>query len=288
MTKATMHDGNELAVEIQGKGPFLLIPVNPTPLEGEAAEEMRRWGADPALGRSLMEGLLDTVTVVAFDYEGHVLATPKPETLTPSSISSDVLAVADAAGADTVAYYGYSWLALAGLQLAIRTKRLTALVMGGFPPIDGPYAEMLDVTAATHRMASEPDSAPPTTDGPSVPGDWSTVEFDMPEPQARQFLTLYESLQDFDDRGVLSRLDCPRLCFAGSEDEIVYDERWGDTHVDIAGPLNDNRYELEAAGWSVCLLDGLDHAQAMQPDNVLPVIRPWLAAELAGVGDDSR
>jgi pimeloyl-ACP methyl ester carboxylesterase len=288
MTEATMHDGNALELEIQGKGPFLLIPVNPTPVQGEAAEEMRRWGADPALGRSLMEGLMDFATVVAFDYEGHVLAAPKPDTLTPSNISSDMLAVADSAGANVFAYYGYSWLALVGLQLAIRTDRLTALVMGGFPPLGGPYDEMLDVTAATHRMASEPSSAPPTSDRPSEPGDWSTVEFSMPEPQARQFLTLYESLQNFDDRRVLSHLDCPRLCFAGSEDEIVYDERWENTHVDIAGPLKDNRHELEAAGWSVRLLEGLDHTKAMQPDNVLPVILPWLATALAGLGDDSR
>ena len=211
MTTATLHDGNRLDVEIQGEGPFLLLPVNPTPVEGEAAEEMRRWGADPALGRSLIEGLRDMVTVVAFDYEGHVLAAPKPDTLTPSNISSDVLAVADAAGAETFAYYGYSWLALTGMQLAIRTDRLTALIMGGFPPLDGPYAEMLDVTAATYRMASEPGPVPPPTDGPSEPGDWSTVEFDMPEPQARQFLTLYTRLQDFDERRALSQLDCPRL-----------------------------------------------------------------------------
>ena len=78
MTTATMHDGNQLEVKVEGEGPFLLIPVNPNPVEGEAAEEMRRWGADPALGRSLIEGLQDIVTVVAFDYEGHVLAAPKP------------------------------------------------------------------------------------------------------------------------------------------------------------------------------------------------------------------
>jgi pimeloyl-ACP methyl ester carboxylesterase len=288
MTKATMHDGSELDIEIQGEGPFLLIPVNPTPVEGEPAEEMRKWGADPALGRSLIEGLRDIVTVVAFDYEGHVLAVPKPDTLTPSNISPDVLAVADAAGAGTFAYYGYSWLAVVGLQLAIRTDRLTALVMGGFPPLDGPYAGMLDVTAATYRMASEPGPTPPPSDKTSEAGDWSTVEFSMPEPQARQFLTLYESLEDFDDRRVLSQLDCPRLCFAGSEDEIVYDERWGNAHVDMAGPLKDNRNELEAAGWSVRLLDGQDHTQAMQPNNVIPVIRPWLTTVLTGVGDDSR
>ena len=280
---ATLHDGNRIDVEIQGEGPFLLLPVNPTPVEGEAAEEMRRWGADPALGRSLVEGLQDIATVVAFDYEGHVLASPMPDTLTPSNISSDVLAVADAASAASFAYYGYSWLAVTGLQLAIRTDRLTALIMGGFPPLDGPYAEMLDVTAATYRMASDPGSSSPPTDGPSEPGDWSSVEFDMPEPQARQFLTLYTRLQDFDERRALSKLDCPRLCFAGSEDEIVYDERWGGTRVSIGGPLKVNRDELEADGWSVRLLEGLDHTQAMQPDNVLPVIRPWLAAELARV-----
>ena len=144
---------------------------------------------------------------------------------------------------------------------------------------------MQEVTAATHRMASKPGPTPPTTDRPAEPGDWSAVEFDMPEPQARQFLTLYESLQDFDDRSAMSDLDCPRLCFAGSDDQIVYDERWGGTHVDIGGPLRDNRDELEASGWSVRLLEGLDHTQAMQAENVLPIIRPWLTTMLAGLVD---
>ena len=54
--------------------------------------------------------------MVAFDYEGHVLQVPKPDTLTPANLAADLLAVADAAGADRFAYYGYSWLALAGLS----------------------------------------------------------------------------------------------------------------------------------------------------------------------------
>ncbi len=84
------------------------------------------------------------------------MASPAPDTLTPDNIASDILAVANSAGIDQFAYYGYSWLALCGLQLALRTDRLTALVMGGFPPVDGPYKAMLQVTEATHRMASEP------------------------------------------------------------------------------------------------------------------------------------
>jgi hypothetical protein len=75
---------------------------------------------------------------------------------------------------------------------------------------------------------------------------------------------------------------CPRLCFAGSDDAIGYDERWGDVRVDMAGPLRDHRSELESAGWKVRLLDGLDHIQAMQASKVLPLIRPWLTETLAG------
>ena len=138
MTTATMHDGSDLEVEVQGEGPFLLIPVNPNPVEGEAAEEMRRWGADPALGLSLIEGLRDIVTVVAFDYEGHVLTAPKPDTLTPSNISSDVLAIADAVGAEEFAYYGYSWLALAGLRHRTILAAMTQHRPGGFTRTDPP------------------------------------------------------------------------------------------------------------------------------------------------------
>lgn len=276
MVSATLHDGAELEVTVRGRGPFLLIPVNPTPVEGTLAEEMRKWGNDPALGRSLMEGLEDMVTVAAFDYEGHVLAMPKPDTLTPDNVASDILAVADAAGADVFTYYGYSWLALAGLQLALRTDRLSALAMGGFPPVDGPYTEMLKVTEATHRMATEGNGGNWSPDVEAEPGDWSSAEVTLTEEQTGQFVTLYRALQSFDDRSALSRLDIPRLCFVGSRDVISYDERWGGVSVDIAEPLRKHQKDLEAAGWTAQLLDGMDHTRAMQAASVLGVIRPWL------------
>jgi len=284
MSGAKLHDGNAIDVEVHGEGPALLLPVNPRPVEGPQAEVMRKWGNDPALGRSLIDGLKDAFRVVAFDYEGHVLATPKPDTLIPDNLARDFLAVADNAGADRFAYYGYSWLALAGLQLAIRTDRISALVMGGFPPIDGPYAEMLRVTAATHELSakarSEP-TTPTTTQTPSDEFDWSSVEVTTSEAQTRQFLTLYQALQGFDDRAVQARISCPRLCFAGSADEIDYGERWGGVHVSLARPLVEQRAELERHGWDVQVLDGLDHTQAMQAANVLPLLRPWLTSTLA-------
>jgi pimeloyl-ACP methyl ester carboxylesterase len=285
MPEARLHDASTIAVEVHGDGPTVLLPVNPRPVEGPQAEEMRRWGADPALGRSLIDGLSDAFQVVAFDYEGQVLQAPKPDTLTPANVAGDLLAVADAVGADRFAYYGYSWLALAGLQLAIRTDRLAALVMGGFPPIDGPYAQMLQVTMATHAMASS-DSTPSTattsqpSEEPSGEPDWSQVEVSLTEAQTRQFVTLYQALQGFDDRAAQAQISCPRLCFVGSADEIDYGERWGGVQVSLAGPVMHRRAELEALGWQVQVQDGLDHTQAMQAVNVVPILRPWLIATL--------
>jgi pimeloyl-ACP methyl ester carboxylesterase len=285
MPEARLHDGSTIVVEVHGDGPTVLLPVNPQPVQGPPAEELRRWGADPALGRSLIDGLSDALRVVAFDYEGQVLQVPKPDTLTPANVAGDLLAVADAAGADRFAYYGYSWLALAGLQLAIRTDRLSALVMGGFSPIDGPYAQMLQVTTATHAMASSASTpsiatTSPPSDEPAGEPDWSRVEVSLTEAQTRQFVTLYQALQGFDDRAAQAQIRCPRLCFVGAADEIDYGERWGGVRVSLAGPVISRRADLEALGWQVQVLDGLDHTQAMQAVHVLPILRPWLVGGL--------
>jgi len=279
MVEARLHDGSTIVVEVDGHGPAVLLPVNPQPVEGPQAEELRRWGADPALGRTLIDGLSDAFRVVAFDYEGHLLQVPKPDTLTPANLAGDLLAVADAAGADRFAYYGYSWLALAGLQLAIRSDRVAALAMGGFPPMDGPYGPMLQVTTATHAMAMANATSPPSQEPPAEPAgepDWSQVQVSLTEAQTRQFVTLYQALQGFDDRAAQAQLGFPRLCIVGSADEIAYDQRWGGVTVSMADPVIRHRAELEALGWEVRVLEGLDHTQAMQAAQVLPILRPWL------------
>jgi pimeloyl-ACP methyl ester carboxylesterase len=296
MPEARLHDGSTIEVQVHGEGPALLLPVNPRPVEGPQAEELRRWGNDPALGRSLIDGLADAYRVVAFDYEGQVLATPKPDTLVPDNLARDFLAVADSVGAARFAWYGYSWLALAGLQLALRSDRVAALAMGGWPPLGGPYAEMLRVTIATHDLATaswsarqdaagDAATAPPASEpGPASSSeelDWSSVEVTLSEAQTRQFVTLYQALQGFDDRAAQARLSCPRLCFVGAADDVDYDQRWGGVRVRLARPLLERRAELERYGWEVRVLDGLDHIQAMQAAVVLPILRPWLTAALA-------
>src|SRR5256714_14344412 len=146
MPEAIFHDGSTIEIEVHGSGPTLLLPVNPQPVIGPQAEQMRKYGADPALGQSLIKGLSDAFRIVAFDYEGQCLRRPKPDTLTPANTANDLLAVADAAEADRFAYYGYSWLSLVGPPTAMRTDRLSARILRDFPPLNGTYEQMLRVT----------------------------------------------------------------------------------------------------------------------------------------------
>lgn len=273
MPQVILHDGSTIEIEVHGAGPTLLLPVNPQPVTGPQAEQMRKYGADPALGQSLIKELSDAFRVVAFDYEGECLRRPKPDTLTPANTAKDLLAVADAAEADRFAYYGYSWLAMIGLQLAIRTDRLSALIMGGFPPLNGPYEEMLLVTTAAYKMASGVQ-----TTGSAEESEWSGTALSM--DQTRQFVTLYQALQGFDDRAAQARITCPRLCFVGSADEIQYGESWGNVNISLAGPVVRGQAQLSDLGWDVRVLDGLDHMQAMQAKQVLPILRSWLETRL--------
>ncbi|MCX6023684.1 MAG: alpha/beta hydrolase, partial [Chloroflexi bacterium] len=154
-----------------------------------------------------------------------------------------------------------------------RTDRLLALIVGGFPPLNGPYAEMLSVTRAAYDMAGGAQTSQNAEED-----EWSAAG--LTKDQTRQFVTLYEALQGFDDRSAQSRITCPRLCFVGSADEVRYGKNWGDLQVSIAGPVVNGRAELEALGWGVRVLDGLDHMQAMQANQVVPIVQAWLASQM--------
>ncbi|MCX2748816.1 alpha/beta hydrolase [Arthrobacter sp. MI7-26] len=274
--EAVLHDGTMIPVTIQGNGRALIIPARIAPYLPEEADTMRRWGADPDLGPNLVNGLARTNRVVVADYEGHRMAHPAPDTLTPGNVSADFLAIADAADARTFAYYGYSWLALCGLQLAIRTNRLWALAMGGYPPRDGPYESMLAVTRAAHSMAKQSANQVPSPATAAEPGDWDAVPVQTNEAQTRQFVTLYEALQDFDDSSDAVPRDLPRLAFAGADDRIDYGPAWGNVHVEIGEPLALHKQALIEAGWDVQVLPGLDHISAMHSSVVLPILTDWL------------
>jgi hypothetical protein len=106
---------------------------------------------------------------------------------------------------------------------------------------------------------------------PAEADEWSTAG--MSKGQTQQFVTLYQALQGFDDHAAQAQISCPRLCFVGSADEIEYGENWGNVFVSLAGPIIRERAQLEALGWGVRVLSGLDHMQAMQAAQVVPLLR---------------
>lgn len=96
------------------------------------------------------------------------------------------------------------------MQLAIRTNHISALIIGGFPPINGPYKEMLQVTMATREMSISNQGKGNTSEKPQTSNDhdWTNVEVTINEAQVKQFVTLYQNLQDFDDREAQSKINC--------------------------------------------------------------------------------
>jgi hypothetical protein len=132
---------------------------------------------------------------------------------------------------------------------------MTALICGGWPPIHGPYRGMLRTIKAA--QAGE---------GPSVLNP-------LAPPVLQQFATFYEGLRGFDDLAAQEWIACPRLCFAGSADNI-YDLGIGRTVVD-------QRENLEQAGWDVRIVDGLDHGELLQPEVLVPLLAEWLDAHRA-------
>jgi pimeloyl-ACP methyl ester carboxylesterase len=234
---ARLHDGAVADVHVHGAGPAVLafgLPV----VSGSTPESV---ALTDALDEAFVHHLSGDHAVVLFNYPGQP---PKPETLTPENVASDLLAIADAAGAERFAWVGYSWTAVIGLQLALRTDRLSGLVCGGWPPLNAPYGPILRVLES---LGSESQ---------------------LSELELRQQKTFHRGLQRFDDRAAQSRLTCPRLCFAGTADDIF--------GLGIGLTIEETQRELEELGWDVRLVPGLDHGGALQPDVLVPVAADWL------------
>ncbi|MGZ7442758.1 alpha/beta fold hydrolase [Paenibacillus sp. TH7-28] len=287
--KITLTDNSVIEVGLAGQSNArtIMLPVAKKPVYGQEAESLKQWGVDPESGKHLVEGLADRFQVLFFDYEGHLFQNPVSNDLTPEHIVNDLLHIANELSIRQFSYYGYSWLALAGLQLAVRSDRLESLIMGGYPPYEGPYREMLVVTEKTYQQAlHHKQNTLSQQAAPENPADfdWDNVTVTIDPSVTKQFMTLYQSLMDFDDRSVLDKLAIPKLTFAGEQDTIIYGENFGNVTVDIVGRLKKNQSLLSENGWDIELLPGggMDHTKAMQPNVVLPVIKPWLVEKLLG------
>lgn len=178
-----------------------------------------------------------------------------PEDLTADRVCADLLAVADAAGFDRFAYWGYSWGAAVGLQLAARTDRLTALALGGWPPLGAPYADILRAT-----RLKQPDPEP------------SSMKVLRSKAQYRQWETFYASLDGWPEAESVARIACPKLLYFGGDGDLVE----AGIPVHIASIIREHRATLEAQGWVVHELPGQGHGVCMVPELVVPPVRAFL------------
>ncbi len=213
-----------------------------------------------AEGEALLRGYLDRLTdryrVLLVDYPsiGGSVDIP-PEALTADRVCADLLGVATAAGFDRFVYWGYSWSGAVGLQLAARSDRLTALVVGGWPPLGAPYAALLE---ATRRKQANPEA--------------SSMNVLRSVAQYRQWETFYASVLGWREAESVAAIGCPKLVQFGGEGDLVE----AGIPVPIASTIRARRSELEAQGWRVDEVAGHGHGVTTLPKLVVPPVRAFL------------
>jgi pimeloyl-ACP methyl ester carboxylesterase len=163
--------------------------------------------------------------------------------LTVENACKDFLAIADAAKFGHFAAAGYSWGGNVVLQLATRSSRVNALVVGGWPALGGPYKQMLNLTQQLHKQSPE-------------------------RAEIVHHINYYRSLQDWPEKAELAKLKCPRLNFVDTGD-------CDDSNFIVT--LRKNADALHTLGWKTAeVTSGSGHAGGLMPDIACPVIASFL------------
>lgn len=241
--------------KLQGSGQPLLITL---PLMASQAEIFG------AAGSAMLNGYLDRLTdryqVLLLDYpsigQSRDIA---PRDLTADRVCADLLGTATAAGFDRFAYWGYSWGGAVGLQLATRTDRLSALVIGGWPPLDAPYAGILRATLAKQ---AEPEA--------------SSLAVLRSKAQYAQWGHYYRSMLDWPESESVARIACPKMVFFGAAGDLIE----AGIPIRIASLIRERRADLERQGWRVLEIAGQDHGVTTLPELVVPPVRDFLDTAL--------
>ena len=242
--------------EVHGRGIplFLGFPIFASYAEIFGAQQGK------SVRDAFLERLTDRYRVLLIDYPSiGGSETIAPTDLTAERVCSDHLAVADAAGFGRFAYWGYTFGAATGLQLATRTDRLTALVVGGWTPLGGPYLEM--ARGARVHIGNPPAPSRVVLRNPGQYAQWATF---------------WDSLRDWPEATEIPKIRCPRLAFVGSD----ADTEAGGVPIRYASTLAARRSELEALGWSVVLFEQQSHGVGLDAARIVPAVRKFLDAAL--------
>jgi pimeloyl-ACP methyl ester carboxylesterase len=224
-------------------------PAGPSVLLGPPVFSQIANQAQVKLQAEIKEGYIkylgDRCRLLMSDYPHLQGAETAPEEtrLTVENVCKDYLAIADAAKVERFAAVGYSWGGNSVLQLATRSPRVIALVVGGWPALSGPYKHMLDFTQQLHKQSPE-------------------------QAEIIHYVNYYRSLQDWPEKAEVAKLTCPRLNFVDTGDS-------DDTN--FIGTLRKNADTLHKMGWETAeVTSGKGHPGGLMPDVACPVISSFL------------
>ena len=210
---------------------------------------------EPVL-QGYLERLTDRYRVLLVDYPGIGRSRDiTPQALTADRVCADLLGVTRSAGFERFAYWGYSWGGNVGLQLATRTDRLHALVVGGWPALGAPYAELL---AAARLKLPNPEP--------------SSLKVLRRPAQYAQWIEYGQSIAHWSEGDAVASIRCPRMNVYGGEGDLVE----AGVPVPIASCIREHRNKLEALGWRVHEIAGHGHALCMLPEVAVPPVRAFL------------
>lgn len=185
--------------------------------------------------------------LVLADYPRGIGRTPHDATAcTPERIVQDCEVIADAAGIGRFGWLGYSFGGAVGIQMACRSQRVSALAVGGFPPLGAPFIRIIEMAQA---LARSPDVISRPTDMAMLK---ATVDF-------------YTPLVSWPARAAIAGLTMPRFVFMGERDGM---EHTGHS-APLAECLRSSEEVLRALGWQIVWMPGHDHVSALDSDDAL-------------------
>ena len=175
---------------------------------------------------------------------------------------ADILAIADAAGAETFAWWGYSYGGAVGLQLAARTDRVSALVVGGFPPLWQPLSDML---LALHQMEDQLELA-------GLTGESSFL-------LNQDSIHFYTSIAQINQLDLLDKITAPRMVYHDVDDTVGI----GGMVHDLSRRTREGADTLKARGWEIQWMEtGMAHYGLGDYQKNLDAFAPFLDRVLLG------
>jgi pimeloyl-ACP methyl ester carboxylesterase len=248
---ATAPDGVRIAYDRSGSGPALLL------LHGLPGSR-QRWHT-----AGYIEPLGQHFTVIAVDLRGNGESDrpASPAAYAEERILADILAVADASGADHFSLWGHSFGATIVRQVAATSDRVTRAVLAG--TVFGPVYRQEEVDPILAEMQPLADA--------QVAGTLDQLDVEMSSEEREEattypFAMVMASLQSLVHwRQVQpNQIRCPLLVYTGTNDHVLE-------------KLEAQRAAIEAAGKQLVIFDGLDHGQLVDArKTVLPVVLPFL------------